>query len=573
MSPTSRWPAHGGAGWQAQPIDEARVSALAAEIGVRRLTAAILLGRGLGDSARALRFLAPRLADLRRPEGMADLERTLERLAHALAHGERIAIFGDYDVDGVTTAAVLASALRALGGDVIARVANRRAGYGVGPDDVARFADEGCRLLVTGDCGTTDHEALALARARGLDAVVIDHHQVPSGESAAFALINPHRPDDRFPFKGLASCGVAFYLAGALRTRLAVDAGRFDPRDLLDLVALGTVADLVPLIDENRILVAAGLRIASSRKRCGLRALAALAGIEPEEPITAEHVSFRLAPRLNAAGRLGEAQLALDLLLAPDDATADRLAAELDECNRQRQMIQEQVWTEALSACEPHETDAALVVGAEGWHPGVVGLVAAKLVERYARPAIVIGFEAGQGRGSARTVPGFNLYEALAACAPHLSRYGGHAAAAGMSLHVGRLEAFRQAFVREAALRLGNATRPPLVVDAVVELHELDLNAAEELGRLAPFGAANAQPIFALPGVTAESTRLVGQGHLMLTLRHRGATGDAIAFGMADRDPGQGACVDLVACAELDTFRGNRRARLKVKHLYRRHES
>jgi single-stranded-DNA-specific exonuclease len=573
MSPTSRGSAHGSAGWQAQPIDEARASALAAEIGVRRLTAAILLGRGLGDSARAARFLAPRLADLRRPEGMADLERTLDRLVQALARRERIAIFGDYDADGVTTAAVLASALAALGGDVIARVASRRAGYGVGPDDVARFADEGCRLLVTGDCGTSDHEALALARARGLDAIVIDHHQVPSGESAAFALINPHRPDDRFPFKGLASCGVAFYLAGALRTRLAVDAARFDPRDLLDLVALGTVADLVPLIDENRILVAAGLRIASSRKRPGLRALAALAGIEPEEAITAEHVSFRLAPRLNAAGRLGEAQLALDLLLAPDDATADRLAAELDECNRQRQMIQEQVWTEAVSACEPHESDAALVIGAEGWHPGVVGIVAAKLVERYARPAIVIGFEAGQGRGSARTVPGFNLYEALAACASHLSRYGGHAAAAGMSLALDRLEAFRHAFVREAALRLGAATRPPLVVDAVVELHELDLNAAEELGRLAPFGAANAQPIFALPGVTTESTRLVGQGHLMLTLRHRGATSDAIAFGMADRDPGQGACVDLVASAELDTFRGNRRARLKVKHLYRRHES
>ncbi len=573
MSPTSPWPAHGGEGWQAQPIDEARAAALAAEIGVRRLTAAILLGRGLGDSARASRFLAPRLADLRRPEGMADLERTLDRLVQALERRERIAIFGDYDVDGVTTAAVLASTLGALGGDVIARVASRRAGYGVGPDDVSRFADEGCRLLVTGDCGTSDHEALALARSRGLDAIVIDHHQVPSGETAAFALINPHRPDDRFPFKGLASCGVAFYLAGALRTRLAVDATRFDPRDLLDLVALGTVADLVPLVDENRILVAAGLRVASSRKRPGLRALAALAGIEPEEPITAEHVSFRLAPRLNAAGRLGEAQLALDLLLATDDATADRLASELDERNRQRQMIQEQVWTEALAACELLETDAALVVGAEGWHPGVVGIIAAKLVEKYARPAIVIGFESGQGRGSARTVPGFNLYEALVACAPHLVRYGGHAAAAGMSLTIERLDAFRRAFVREAELHLGSATRPPVVVDAVVELHELDLHIAEELGRLAPFGAANAQPIFALPGVTAESTRLVGQGHLMLTLRHRGATGDAIAFGMGDRDPGQGACVDLVASAELDTFRGNRRARLKVKHLYRRHET
>jgi len=517
MSPMSSWPADGPVGWQAQPIDEARAAALAAEIGVSRLTAAILLGRGFGDSARAARFLAPRLADLRPPEGMVDLERTLDRLAQALAGRERIAIFGDYDVDGVTTAAVLAGALRALGGDVIARVANRRSGYGVGTDDVARFADEGCRVLVTGDCGTSDHDALAAARARGIDAIVIDHHQVPSGESAAFALINPHRPDDRFPFKGLASCGVAFYLAGALRTRLAVDAVRFDPRDLLDLVALGTVADLVPLVDENRILVAAGLRIASTRRRPGLRALAALAGIEPDEPITAEHVSFRLAPRLNAAGRLGEAQLALDLLLAADEATAERLAAELDDCNRQRQMIQEQVWTEALAACERHETDAALVVGAEGWHAGVVGIVAAKLVEKYARPAIVIGFEAGQGRGSARTVPGFNLYEALTGCAEHLSRYGGHAAAAGMSLGIDRLEPFRRAFVRETERRLGVSVRPALVVDAVVELHELDIRAAEELGRLAPFGAANAQPIFALAGVTAESTRLVGKGHLMLS--------------------------------------------------------
>jgi single-stranded-DNA-specific exonuclease len=559
--------------WQAPPIDEEQVAALAAAVGVGRLTAAILLGRGFGDVARAARFLAPRLADLRRPEGMADLDRTLDRLTLALAQGQRIAVFGDYDVDGVTTAAVLATSLRALGGDVIARVASRRAGYGVGPADVARFADEGCLVLVTGDCGTSDHEALALGRQRGVDTIVIDHHQVPSGESPAFALINPHRADDRFPFKGLASCGVAFYLAGALRTRMGVEPTRFDPRDLLDLVALGTVADLVPLVDENRILVAAGLRIASARKRPGLRALATLARIAPEDAITAEDISFRLAPRLNAAGRLGEAQLALDLLLASDDATADRLAEELDERNRQRQVIQEQVWTEALAACEPYETAAALVVGAEGWHAGVVGIVAAKLVERFARPAVVIAFEAGVGRGSARTIPGFNLYEALVGCAPHLSRFGGHAAAAGMSLTIDRLEGFRREFVARAERRAGAHDRPPVIVDAVVNLGELDARAAEELGRLGPFGAANAQPLFALAGVTAESTRLVGQGHLQITLSHRGATGDAIAFGMADRDPGRGACVDLVASAELDTFRGNRRARLKVKHLYRRHES
>jgi single-stranded-DNA-specific exonuclease len=275
---------------------------------------------------------------------------------------------------------------------------------------------------------------------------------------------------------------------------------------------------------------------------------------------------------LNAAGRLGEAQLALDLLLAPDDVTATRLAEELDDRNRQRQQIQEQVWTEALAACEPYETAAALVVGAEGWHPGVVGIIASKLVERFARPAIVIGFRAGEGRGSARTIPGFNLYEALAACAQNLTRFGGHAAAAGMSLSIGALEPFRRAFVQEAERRLGFADQAPLVVDALVELGDLDVRAAEELERLAPFGAANAQPLFALSGVTTESTRLVGEGHLQITLRHRNATSDAIAFGMAAHDPGQGACIDVVANAELDTFRGNRRARLKVRHLYRRRE-
>jgi len=236
-------------------------------------------------------------------------------------------------------------------------------------------------------------------------------------------------------------------------------------------------------------------------------------------------------------------------------------------------VIQEQVWTEALAACEPYETAAALVVGAEGWHAGVVGIVAAKLVEKFARPAVVIAFEAGLGRGSARTIPGFNLYEALVGCAPHLSRFGGHAAAAGMSLTIDRLEDFRRDFVARAERRLGAYDRPTVMVDAVVDLGELDARAAEELGRLGPFGAANAQPLFGLAGVTAESTRLVGQGHLQISLSHRGATGDAIAFGMADRDPGRGACVDLVASAELDTFRGNRRTRLKVKHLYRRHES
>jgi single-stranded-DNA-specific exonuclease len=554
--------------WEAPSIDESKVAALAAAARIRPLTARLLVARGFAEADRAASFLMPRLANLRPPTGMADLARAIDRLVAAFGAGETIGVFGDYDVDGVTTAAVLTSAFRAFGGRVVARAASRHAGYGLGVDDVARFADAGCRVLVTGDCGTSDHDALVAARARGLDTIVIDHHELPEGETAAYALVNSRRPDDAFPFKGLASCGVAFYLAAALRTRLG---SSFDPRDLLDLVALGTIADLVPLVAENRILVSAGLERLSQRKRPGLAALARRAELE-DGRITAHDAAFRLTPRLNAAGRLGEAQLALDLLLA-DEVDAERLAAALDDQNTERQRVQELVWKEALAMATTQVDDdqaAALVVGAEGWHPGVVGIIAARLVDRFARPAIAIGFRDGAGRGSARTVSGVNLFDALSACARHLTKFGGHAGAAGMSIAIGELDGFRASFAAEASRQLGAA--PPsmaLAVDAEVTLRDLDLGFAEELARLAPFGVANREPLFVLTGVTARATRVVGKDHLQLTLDHGGAVGEAIAFGFAEADPGAGARVDLIATAELDTFRGLPRARLKVSRLAR----
>jgi single-stranded-DNA-specific exonuclease len=551
--------------WQTPSLDEEQVAALAIAMGIRPLTARILVARGFARSDLAARFLTPRLGDLRKPDGMADLGRGVERLVAALQSGETIGVFGDYDVDGVTTAAVLTSALRAFGGRVVARAASRHAGYGLGLEDVARFAADGCQVLVTGDCGTSDHEALADGRARGIDVIVIDHHELPAGSSAAYALINSRRADDGFPFKGLASCGVAFYLAAALRTRLGA---AFDPRELLDLVALGTIADLVPLVDENRILVAVGLKMLSERRRPGLAALATRAEL-PAGTITAHDAAFRLTPRLNAAGRLGEAQLALDLLLA-SEKDAPGLALALDEQNTERQRIQELVWIEARGQAAAQDDARALVVGAEGWHQGVVGIIAARLVDQFARPAVVIGFKDGEGRGSARTVPNVNLFDALSSCSAHLGKFGGHAGAAGMSISAARLDDFRIAFVAEVERQMGTRATPAMHVDAVVALGDLDLVLAAELGRLAPFGAANREPLFALRGVTARATRRVGKGHLQLTLDHGEATSEAIAFGFGDADPGAGALVDLVATAELDVFRGVRRTRLKVAKLARR---
>jgi single-stranded-DNA-specific exonuclease len=522
----------------------------------------------------ATRFLTPRLGDLRLPDGIADLDLAVGRLESALLKGERIGIFGDYDVDGVTSAAVLTLALRALGGAVVARVADRVSGYGFSPEEAQRFGEEGCTLVLTADCGTSDHDALTCSRARGVDVIVIDHHQVPTGPSPAFALINPHRPDDRFSFKGLASCGVAFYLAAALRSRLRARnhaaASAFDPRQLLDLVALGTLADLVPLVEENRILVSAGLRELGARRRPGLRALGDIAELDPGAPIDAHVVCFRLTPRLNAPGRLGQAQRALDLLLSENDEEARRQALEIDEVNRARQRVQEEVWMAACAEAEAQAQAPAIVVGAEGWHPGVVGIVAAKLVERYRRPSVVIGFRDGVGRGSARTTGGFDLHAALKACAIHLVVYGGHAAAAGMTVQLANLEAFREAFVAEA-LAHATASAPELetVADATAALGELDLGQAEELNRLAPFGSSNQQPLVAVPGLHVRTSRKVGQGHLQLTLSQGAAVADAIGFGMAAEAPGEGSVVDVLASPEVDAFRGFRRARLRLRQIFR----
>ena len=560
--------------WRVRPSDQATVARLRDELHLRPLTAAVLAARGLCEPAATARFLQPRLTDLRPPDGIADLDRALCRLVPAVTAGERVGVFGDYDVDGVTTAAILTTMLRALGAQVIARVARRSSGYGLSPADARCFLEQGCTLVVTGDCGTSDAEAMEICRARGVDVIVIDHHHVPSGPSPAYALLNPHRGDDKFPFKGLASCGVAFYLAAALRTRLRAQAhpaaDRFDPRDVLDLVALGTVADMVPLREENRILAAIGLRDLAAFRRPGLRALAEIAGVEAGSVITSD-VSFRLAPRLNAAGRLGDAQVALDLLLAVDAAEASRLAGALDDMNRQRQRIQDQMWGEAVRAAEEYPNDAALVLGAEGWHQGVVGIVAAKLVDKFKKPVVVVGFKDGSGRGSARTIGGLDLYQSLEACQQHLTVFGGHAAAAGLGLAAGQMEAFRASFVAQAQRHFdGRMEDSVLEVDAVADLADLDLYQVEELERLAPFGAGNSEPLFALPGVVALSTRVVGASHLQITLACGAAVSHAIAFGMANRDPGQGAQLDIIGTAEVDSFRGNRRPRVRVKQILRR---
>jgi single-stranded-DNA-specific exonuclease len=562
-------------------VDDRVVGRIASALRVRVPTARCLVGRGVNEPGDAQGFIDPRLAALRPPSGLAGMPRAVGRIADAVQRGERIGVFGDYDVDGVTTAALLTSFLRAVGAQVEPMVARRDAGYGFTMSAASEIARRGCKLVVTGDCGTNDLESIAVAAALGVEVIVVDHHTVPAADAPhpAVALVNPFRADSTFPFRGMASVGLMFYVAAAVRTELR-DRGHFrdrpepDVRDLLDLVALGTIADLVPLAAENRILTALGLRRLATGARPGIAALLASSGVG-DRTIDASTVAWKLAPRINAPGRLGAAEPSLELLLADAETAAARAQA-LETANTERRAIQDRVLGEALAQLAAGSIDPggpALVLAGEGWAPGVVGIVAAKLVERYQRPAFVIGIdpETGLGRGSARTCAGINLYRALSEAAPALDKFGGHAAAAGFTVQRAQVAALRE-MLGGAVVKLAAGSGPiasSRVVDAEVRLVEIDERLASELAGLGPFGQDNPAPLLVTRGARVTSVRRVGDGsHLKLTLEDDRATSrSAIGFKLGDRPVEVGMRLDLAFQPIVSTWQGHRSAELELSDL------
>ncbi len=572
-------------------VDEQLVSQLAQAMRIRPATARCLVARGVQEPNDAKGFVDPRLAALRPPIGLAGLPVAVARIADAVQRGERIGVFGDYDVVGVTTAALLTTFLRSVDADVIVAVARRDAGYGFTTGAAADFAQRGAKLIITGDCGTSDLDAIAAAAALKMEVIVVDHHTVPSADTAhpSLSLVNPFRTDSTFPFRGMASVGLAFYVAAAVRTELRerghFDTGRRraepDVRELLDLVALGTVADLVPLASENRILTALGLRKlqpsdgARTGVRPGIAALLAAANVDPDREIDAHTIAWKLAPRLNAPGRLGAAEPSLSLLLA-DEATATERAAVLEAANTERRAIQERVLGEALEMLGDSDPGPAIVLAGEGWPTGVVGIVAAKLVDKYQRPAFVIGVDPvnGLGRGSARTVPGVNLYKALHEAAPQpgiLGRYGGHAAAAGFTIQRENIAALGEA-LGTACAKLAEGSGPTPTgreVDAEVRLAEVDERLATELAGLGPFGQQNPAPVLVTRNARVTAVRRVGnEKHLKLTIEDdRGTSRGAIGFGLGDREVEMGARLDLAFVPTVSTWQGRRSAELTLFDL------
>lgn len=490
---------------------------LSRHLGLSKTIAGWLARRGHLDVALVERFLSPRLADLTQPDKMADRGAVTSRLAQAIRRGERVAVFGDYDCDGITSAAIMTEVLRALGGDAVPLIASRfDGGYGVSRAATRRILETSPRVLVTCDCGSSDHETLAEIVARGVDVVVIDHHLVPDQALPAIGFLNPHRQDCGFAYKGLASCGLALSIAAALRKELHTD---LDLRYWLDLVAVGTVADVAPLDGDNRALVRAGLEAIVRARRPGMQALLEIAKISRDAPLTGRDVAFRIAPHINAPGRLGSADVALELLMAKDLTTARELAARLEQISAQRRALSEEMLQQACAEVEAQRLDreAAIVLGRSGWNPGIVGIVAGRLADRYARPVIVVGFEAGIGRGSVRGPTGVRLHDALGEARDVLVRYGGHQQAAGLEVAEERLGALRERFV-DAITR--QPATPPVESGAellVLERGDEPLKVLADLGRLEPCGFGNPRPRLVAEG-RVTSAREVKNGHLKLVL-------------------------------------------------------
>jgi single-stranded-DNA-specific exonuclease len=519
--------------WTIAPLDVQRARQLAAEIGVSEITASVLARRGYDEPETARRFLDA--ADPGHdPALLGDMVVAVERLGEAVSTGTRICVHGDYDVDGICATALAVIFLRELGADVAWHLPSRfEEGYGVSRETLGRLADDGVGLVLTVDCGITAVEEVAEARQRGLDVIVTDHHR--PGDVLPACPIVATRPS-AYPFPELCGTGVVYKLGVAL-----LGADHPAVARSLDLVALATIADVVPVVDENRALASAGLRVLASTSRVGLQALMRSARVDPAA-VDAGAVGFRLAPRINAAGRLGRPDLALELVLTEDAAEARRHADALEELNRDRQAVEDRILREAIAAVEampePKRRRRGHVLWSEDWHEGVIGIVASRLAERFHRPVVLITRSQDSWKGSGRSIPSFDLHGALAACSEHLERFGGHRAAAGLSIDEGSIPVFADAFAEYADQNIApDDTFEVVTVDAVVSARDLTLDLATELAQLAPFGLGNPDVTLLVAATEAVTPSTVGEGkHLRFRVRQHGRdAGSAIAFGQGSQ--------------------------------------
>jgi len=553
--------------------DQALVSQLASELSLPPVAVRILINRGIDTKARAEEFLTPSLENLMDPFVLQDMEKGVDRIIRALRNREKIMIFGDYDVDGITSTSLLFLILNKLGGEVTYYLPNRLIeGYGLSEEGIQEAQRRGVKLIVTVDCGITAEEEIAFAKGKGIDTIVTDHHEPKDILPDASAIINPKAAKDQYPGGELSGVGVAFKLAQAIYTKLAQDEG--DLEEHLDLVALGTTADIVPLVGENRILTKFGMAQIARTNKPGLKSLIFVCGLLGQRIGTGQ-VVFILAPRINAVGRLGDADLAIKLLTTRDESKAAEMARVLDKENRRRKTIDETTLREALEMVENEvdlTSDKAIVLASSGWHQGVIGIVASRLVERYHRPTVMIAIEGEEGKGSARSIRGFDLYEAIIECEEHLIRYGGHKYAAGLSISPEEVEPFRKKFKKVSGERLSPEDLiPRLTIDAELDLDQVNPELIRILDLFAPFGPQNMRPVFVSRSLRVwGQPYVVGNNHLRMRVKKEGPVFDCIGFGMGDLAKilcMKGIRVDLAYVAETNFWNDTYKIQLRIKDL------
>jgi len=530
---------------------------------------ALLVGRGLSDPETAKRYLRPRLEQLQPPEMMFDLPRAVERIANAVRNGETIFVHGDYDVDGMSSTALLTRVLRGCGATrVVPFVPNRLTdGYDLGPAGVAAAIAAHATLVITCDCGTSAHAAVDALNAAAIDVIITDHH-LPGGPlPTAYAVCNPRRAESAASDQDLAAVGVVFKISLALCDAFGVSTALAHRQ--LDLVALATIADVAPLRGENRVMVRYGLKLLDETTHPGLRALLRSSGLEGK-PLTAGRVGFVLAPRLNAAGRIADAKLGLRLLLCEREDEANVIARELEELNRARQELDRAVLDDAQRQLErPEMRDRyAFVLAREGWHAGVIGIVASRIVEQTARPAVMIAVDGDVGKGSGRSISAFDLHAALGACAPHFRRFGGHRAAAGLTMDAARIPAFAEQFDAVARERLSEADLvPELRIDLDIPIADIGDDLDRLIRHFEPFGIGNPAPVFRASGARLATTpRRIGTDGLRLSIENGTGAIEAVGWGLAPRAASLDVVrpIDLAFRLERDEYRGVSKLQLKI---------
>jgi single-stranded-DNA-specific exonuclease len=568
--------------WLIREHDPREIARLEREAGVPAVVAQLLINRGISDSAVARTFLDPKLNGLRDPDELPGVSDAADRLLVAISAEKSIVVYGDYDADGMTATAILLGCLQLLGAKASFYVPNRiDEGYGLNDDALRTLAERGAAVVVTVDCGITSVNEARTARELGLELIVTDHHEMAAELPAAAAIVHPRLPGHSYPFAGLSGAGVAFKLAWALcqracQAKRVTDAMRSFLLQAVGIAAIGTVADVVPLVDENRILVHHGLQSLKARPTLGLAALMRLTKLDQKPALDCEDIGFTLGPRLNAAGRLGQAQLGVELLTTTATDRATALAEYLHELNSSRDSLERSIYLAANKQLQEQfdaETDAALVLAGRGWHPGVIGIVAGRLAEKHHRPVVLIAQDdvgVKLGVGSVRGVPGFAVHEALTACTEWLVSHGGHAAAGGLKIADGHVDSFRIAFCEFAAAQICQEQRvAELWIDGETALASLTSKTVEQIERLAPFGHGNQRPLLCASGLRlVEPPKRIGNGrHLSMRLEQHGARLRGVAFGGGewhDELVNVAGSLNVAFRPVINTFNGRRTVELHI---------